>query len=223
MELELYSKGEVIDYVYQYSKYHGNLLVYCERIAKEETANGFATLIFLFNITENIFKGITEDYDVNFYEVIHNLRNQKYISREEYVFLNKGKTSVRGLRNIFAHADLSKYNLVFLENGKEVLYPLSENETCVILYDILSDVVFNLLLKVVSVNFVNPIPLNLDNTIKSIKLNLKEFSPEELMRFKGLEPKEIVEWEDFSEANRYRFAENASDVNVLAEILRYLK
>ena len=46
----IYTKQEVIDYVWQYSKYYGNLLISCEKIAKLENFSGHARLIYLFNI-----------------------------------------------------------------------------------------------------------------------------------------------------------------------------
>ena len=48
----IYSKGEVIDYIWQYSRYYGNLLISCEELSKERNLNGHVSLIYLFNILE---------------------------------------------------------------------------------------------------------------------------------------------------------------------------
>ena len=75
----LYEKSEVIDYVWQYSKYYGNLLVYCERISMEEAINGHASLTFLFNILENIIKSRIHDYDINFINAINKLKLEIFL------------------------------------------------------------------------------------------------------------------------------------------------
>ena len=62
----IYTKQEVIDYVWQYSKYYGNLLISCEKIAKLENFSGHARLIYLFNILENIVKSQIKNYELNF-------------------------------------------------------------------------------------------------------------------------------------------------------------
>ena len=46
-------KGEVIDIVWQFSRYHGNQLIFLENIKEK---NPIAALIYLTNILENILK-----------------------------------------------------------------------------------------------------------------------------------------------------------------------
>ncbi|MFT6002559.1 MAG: hypothetical protein ACI95T_001321, partial [Flavobacteriales bacterium] len=46
-------------------------------------------------------------------------------------------------------------------------------------------------------------------------------TPEELMKFKGIEIN--AEWEKLDEATKYRLIENSPDVNVLTEIFKGLK
>lgn len=65
----IYSKGEVIDYIWQYSRYYGNLLISCEELSKERNLNGHVSLIYLFNILENIIKSQIHDYDASFVKV----------------------------------------------------------------------------------------------------------------------------------------------------------
>ncbi|HHK5544926.1 hypothetical protein COA19_03270 [Bacillus thuringiensis] len=225
MEKEFYSKSDVIEYVWQYSRYHGNLLSYCEQIAKEDSSNarnGFAALIFLLNLTENIFKDRIKNYDANLINVINELKNQGLITQTEYTFLNDRNNSIRRLRNLLAHANLSKYNLVFIEEGREILYPLTENETCIKLYEMFSGILFNLMLRIISVNFIKPFEINLDDKIKNLEINIKELTPEELLELKGVDVSGVPTWKELSEIDRYRLAENTSDVNMYLEIFKRL-
>lgn len=222
MTKELYSKIEVINYVWQHSRYHGNLLGYCEKIAEEDSANGFVALIFLFNLTENIFKDRNKNYDANFVGVIKSLRDKEIITQTEYTFLNDKDNSIRRLRNLLAHANLSKYHLSFIEGDEEILYPLTENETCLKLYEIVSDILFNLMLRIVSIDFIVPFEIKLDEKINNLEINIKELKPEKLMELKGIDVSTIPNWEKLNETDRYRLAENTSDVEVLSNIFKTL-
>jgi len=175
MEKDFYSKGEVIDYVWQYSRHYGNLLGYCEDIADEETNNGgFASLIFLFNLTENILKDTLENFDAPFHSIITTLKNQGIITRKEHDFLNATDNSIRKVRNLLAHSNLSKYNLSFIEDGKEIYYPLTENETCLKLYNMVSGILYNLMMRIISINFVEPLEITLDKRLDNVVIKIKE-------------------------------------------------
>lgn len=218
----IYSKTEVIGYVWQHSRYYGNLLSYCEKLAEEQSGNGFALLVVLFNLTENVFKDRIKDYDARFSDVIKRLRNQGIITRTEYIFLNNKDNSIRRLRNLLAHANLSKYNLSFIEDGTEILYPLTENETCLKLYEMVSKVLFNLMLRIISIDFEEPFEIALDEKIKNLEINIKEITPEKLMEFKGIDVSTIPDWDKLTEPSKYRLAENTSDVRMISSIFKSL-
>ena len=92
----MYTKQEVIDYVWQYSKYYGNLLISCEEIAKLENFSGHATLIYLFNILENIAKSQIKKFDkIDFVDIIKKLKEKNYISEIECDFLNNKEYGIR--------------------------------------------------------------------------------------------------------------------------------
>ncbi|PHB46768.1 hypothetical protein [Bacillus toyonensis] len=223
MEEEYYSKGQVIDYVWQYSKYHGNLLSSCESIAKGNFGNGFASLIFLFNLTENIFKDRVKDYDSAFYQVINKLKREEILTNTETKFLNNENNSIRRLRNLLAHSNLAKYHLSYIEDGREVYYPLVENETCLKVYDMVSEVLFNIMLKVVSVDFEQGFDIKTDNKIAEIEINIKELTPEQILNFKGIDDvSSIPQWSSMNEVERYRLAENTGDVNTYTEMFKAL-
>lgn len=222
MKKDYYSKPDVINYVWQHSRYHGDLLSYCEQIAEKNSGNGFAALIFLFNLTENIFKDRIKDYDSSFIAVITELKDQQLITQTEYTFLNDGKNSIRNFRNLLAHANLSKYNLTFDEGEEGILYPLTENETCIKFYEMVSGILFNLMLRIVSIDFTNPFEINLDNKIENLEINIKELTPEELLALKGMDVSEFPNWDGLSETDKYRLVENSSDANMITEIFKGL-
>lgn len=72
--MKIYSNTEAINYIYQYSKYYGNVLYECEELYKEE--RGFILLITFFNMVENIIKSINEDYEASFGKNINKLKDK---------------------------------------------------------------------------------------------------------------------------------------------------
>ncbi len=218
---KIYSKSEVIDFVWQYSRYYGNLLAYCEQIV--ETDNGHASLIYIFNLLENIFKANLNDYNSNFQTIIKKTKNKNFINETEYKFLDNKMIGIRRIRNLLAHANLAKFNIVFLDDNKNLLFPLTENETCQKLYSLFSDVLYNLILKVICPNFIIPINIDLTEKINNINYQIKEISAEEILIDKGVNFNNILDWNKISESDRYRLAENMQNVKVLAEILKQLK
>ena len=105
----MYTKQEVIGYIWQYSRYYGNLLIACEEIAKLEHFSGHARLIYLFNILENIVKSQIKNYELNFVQGIDRLKEKCYISEIVCDFLNNKEYGIRKIRNLLAHSNLSKY------------------------------------------------------------------------------------------------------------------
>lgn len=181
----MYSKEEVIDYIYQYSRYYGNLLLQSDLIYTEEIG-AHSTLINLFNLTEIILKSKIDDYDINFYGAVKKLNEQGLINDTEEKFLNDKDTGIRKIRNIFAHSNLSKYNFVFQEEPS-ILYPATEISTCEILYEKLSDIIYNIILKVVSSDLMVDLEFDLDNDINNCKFKIKKLLPEDIFKFKGID------------------------------------
>ncbi len=220
----MYTKGEVIDYVWQHSKYHGNLLSYCDTLAKQGHRNGTASLIFLFNIIENIMKDSVKDYDSGFHDVLKKVKNQNLIDYKESTFLNAPNNSIRKLRNLFAHSNLSKYSLIYVEDGNEIYYPLTEEETCLKLYETISDISFNIILKVVSNNFIKKLNIDTSEALKNIEIRIKVHTPEELLHFKGLDKMATSPyWQTLNENEKYLLVENSSDANMVTHILSALE
>ncbi|EJC6994488.1 hypothetical protein MYD38_004627, partial [Vibrio parahaemolyticus] len=129
---------------------------------------------------------------------------------------NNKKTGVRRLRNVLAHANLSKFNIRF--GNEELLYPLTENDNCQLLYQKLSGIIFNIMLKVAALNLTVDISVNVDSEIKALKLSIIEFSPEDILIDKGIDPATLDGWQDLKVSDQYRIAENAQNVKVLTHI-----
>jgi len=60
--------------------------------------------------------------------------------------------------------------------------------------------------------------VNVDSAIKLLKYEIITFTPEDILIDKGIDPKTLDGWCDFSLSERYRQAENAQNVKVLAHI-----
>lgn len=121
-------KEMALNLIWQYSKFFGQNIDTCEQLFKND--EGYVSLILLFETTENICKSIIENYNLSFFDVVVELKKLNMINKREEQILSTGEFSIRKIRNLFAHADLS--NLGFFENG--VYYSLQESETCLLLY-----------------------------------------------------------------------------------------
>ena len=128
MDNLLKEKKKKIYVVWQYSKLYGKNLFSCEDFYHNDSA--YVALILLFETIENVCKSIVEDYDLSFYKVVQKLGDMRLISEQEECFLSTDEFSVRKIRNLFAHADLS--SIGFFENG--FYHSLVEEECCMILY-----------------------------------------------------------------------------------------
>lgn len=208
----MYSKSQVIDYIWQYSRYYGNQLAFLEYVEE----NGSASLIYLFNLLENVLKTHIDDYGETFQNVVKKSYESGLLTKVEHDFLNNKKSGVRILRNILSHANLSKFNIKF--SNEKVLYPLTENDNCQQLYQKISDIIFNIMLKVAALELIVDISVDIDSEIKALKLSIVEFSPEDILIDKGIDPTTLIGWQDLKESQQYRFAENAQNVKVLSHI-----
>ncbi len=211
-------KGIVIDYTWQYSRYHGDLLGYCENVSEEH--QGFISLIVLFNTLESVLKNVLNDFDANFYSLIDNAFKKDLITQKEHKFLNNNKNGMRKIRNILAHSNLSKYNFKLLSEDNDLLYPFSEKINCVIFYNKISTIIFNIMLKLIKDSLIIDFIINTDNAIENFKFEIVELSPEEIMKLKGFKEEYLSEFKTMDSSTKYRLAENSSDVNILASLLK---
>ncbi len=210
-------KKETIHYLNYYSKYYCRQLIECENLF--ECKKGHIALFNILALFENVMKSSLNDFDETFYNLNIRLRKENFINELELEFLNNKEKGIRRLRNILAHANLSKYDLVI--DGNEVTFPFSENETCLILYERMSNIICGIILKILNESLESNYEVDIDSEIKNLDFTFITRTPEELMSFKGV----ILdsEWEKLDESTKYRLVENSPDVNLLSEILKGLK
>lgn len=74
-----------------------------------------------------------------------------------------------------------------------------------------------------SVNFLEKYEVNLSKAIDAAQINIKEYTPEELLPFKDLEYlKSNPVWQSLNDTDKYRLFENSSDFNILTSIFSKL-
>lgn len=218
-------KQTVLYYLWLYSPFHAISLRQSEELRLEE--KGFSAVTVLFNCLENISKSVVNDYTSNSQTVFKKLFEVGIITENEHIFLNVGDNCIRKIRNLYAHANIAAINLINIEDGKEILWPLTEDETSLLLYDKVSDIIYNLILKCVSSNFIEEVKQRflepLDDVISQCDLRIKILSVQELLVLKGYPSDYLSNGLDIPEDAKYRLVDNASDVNMYQYILSGMK
>ena len=221
--MHLYDKGQVVDYIWQYSRFYGNKLGECERYFRD--GEGHTAIILLFEMVENICKSVVGDYESSFCKVVSELMERGTITADEEAFLSSGENSVRHVRNLFAHANLMAINIVNIEAEQEILYPLTEEDSCLLLYEKLSYLLFNILLKIVAIEKLN-IELGFDfgEILRTFELRIRILSSREMLQYMGWDEESIESMEETMDENDLqRLADNSSNINVLKAILEKIQ
>lgn len=222
--MELYDKQTVLDYLWVHSHFNAMCLYQSEELYRLE--KGFSAITVLFNCLENVSKSITNDYNSNLQQVFKKLFDDGIITAVEHDFLNVGDYCIRRIRNLYAHANIAAINLVNVENGKEILWPLTEDDTSLLLYGKVSDIVYNLILKMISSMFIdevkNRFSFSLDNHILACDIRFKILSVKELLVMKGYPEDYISDDLNIPEASKYRLVDNSPDVGMYELIFSQL-
>jgi len=222
--VELYDKQTVLDYLWVHSHFNAMCLYQSEELYRLE--KGFSAITVLFNCLENVSKSITNDYNSNLQQVFKKLFDDGIITAVEHDFLNVGDYCIRRIRNLYAHANIAAINLVNVENGKEILWPLTEDDTSLLLYGKVSDIVYNLILKMISSMFIdevkNRFSFSLDNHILACDIRFKILSVKELLVMKGYPEDYISDDLNIPEASKYRLVDNSPDVGMYELIFSQL-
>ena len=118
---------------------------------------------------------------------------------------------------------LMAINIVQEENGRDIYYPLSENESCLLLYKLISALVFNVLLDVVKSNILLSVSDELEELLLNYNIKIVELTAEETLKLQGMAETDILKMNTFVDENTMmRLADNGSNVDVLAEIFKGL-
>lgn len=183
----MYSKSYVLDYLWQHSRFAYSCLVQAEQLFRE--GKGYASVIVLFSCMENIAKSVVNDYESNLANVYGSLYEREYLTDKEYDFLSRDACSLRKIRNRYAHANCAAISLIVNESGHDVYWPLTEDDTSLLIYEKIGDIVFNLILKIVCADMIeqvrNSICVNMDDAIGKCDLRFKLFTLRELLVVKG--------------------------------------
>lgn len=100
---------------------------------------------------------------------------------------------------------------------------MTEESSCEKFYDIHSNIIQNIILKIISKDFTIDLNINCDNYIKENPFKIKEITAEKLLEYKGIDFSIIPGWENMAENEKYRMAENAQDVTLLTILFEKLK
>lgn len=207
-------KNEITHILSYYSKYYCQQFIDCEYLFAKQ--KGHFALFSILALLENIIKSTLNDFESTFHSLNIILKDRNLINEVELNFLNDSKIGVRKIRNILAHANLSKYDLVVDDN--EITFPFTENETCLILYESLSTIISGLVLKILKPSLVLNYEIDVDILIEKLNFKFIIRTPEELMGFKGIPLTE--EWYKLDNATKYRLVENSPNAFILSKIFK---
>lgn len=139
-------KRTVWEAIWLNSKNYGELLMTVARLAEAEEY--YAAMLILFNAEELIIKAAIDDYSHNLVQDLKALLESEAIGEVEYYFLNNDDCGMRYIRNIISHKEMYDYYLVKICNGQELFCQFSEKDTWEDIYNLYSDIIFNILLHV---------------------------------------------------------------------------
>ena len=218
--MALHSKSKVADYIYCHSHFLHSCLVQCEELYQHDM--GFSCMMVLFNCLENISRSVLNDYTLNLYDIFSSLHEKGYLSLKEYEFLNKGDFCLRKIRNLYAHKNAAAICFVEFYDGREHLWPLTENDTSLMLYEKISDITFNLMGKIVAVGFIDTVKemfqQPLDDYIDECIIHHKSLTSKELLVLKGYPEDYIPDDTSIPEDARIRIVDCAPDLNATLSI-----
>ena len=214
--MPLHSKTIVADYIYNHSRFLHSCLVQCETLYQQEL--GFSCITVLFDCLENVVRSATNDYDSNLIAVFSSIYEKGHITEKEHNFLNKGDFCLRVIRNKYAHRNAAAINFVAQSDDGEELWPLTENDTSLMLYSKISDIVFNLMIKIVSVGYIDSVKEQfnepLDSYIDKCNLQYKILTAKELLVLKGYPEDYIPDDLSIPEDAKLRLIDCAPNLNI---------
>lgn len=221
----MYSKQIVLDYLWQHSRFYHSCLYQSEELYREE--KGIACVMVLFSCMENISKSVINDFDTRSVDIYKTLFAAGIISTKEHEFLNVGDFCIRKIRNFYAHANVAAIYMVDYENDVELYCPLTDDATSLLLYEKISDILFNLILKIVSSVFIdeikNKLCIVLDEAISACSLKFQVMSVKQLLVLKGFPENYFDKCEDIPEHAKIRLLDNAPDVGLMTEAFSVVK
>ena len=221
----MYSKQFVLDYLWQHSRFYYSCLYQSETLYRE--TKGYAAMMVLFSCIENIAKSALNDYDARAIDIYKALFEAGSISAKEHAFLNDGDFCVRRVRNLYSHANIAAVYMITHENDEELLCSLSEDDTSLLLYHKISDIVFNLILKIISLTFIDEVKdricVELDEAISNCDLRFKILTSQERLAMRGFPEDYFSGCENIPEHAKIRLLDNAPDIAPLTHLFSTMR
>lgn len=137
--------NEMIDEIWQYSHYYGDMLFTALRLHNDE--EDYAAILVLFNALELICKSVRENYNQNFVEDLSDLMNRNILSEENYEFLVNKESGIRGIRNLMTHRNAYQY---CLEDSNGNALPFAEVETWTIIFESYTPKIIQILYEIIN-------------------------------------------------------------------------
>jgi hypothetical protein len=106
-----------------------------------EQNNYFAAIACIFIVSEQVLKYSLDKNSGNFNQCILEAKNKNIINNEEYLMLD----NIRNMRNAIFHEN--NYSQGLTIGGK--LYPIDEDETKQIIFDLFSEPIFKMTLNII--------------------------------------------------------------------------
>lgn len=214
-----FSKSQIISRIYQATQYHGRLLDAIEELFKEEKY--LIASIQLLLVFENVCRYKVDDYDFKSVDVYKKMFKLKAFSGLEHEIVN-GENSIRCIRNFLMHKNQSRFNFIIEEDGVEILYPFTEQLTWRWFYEKISPILFAIIYNILCENTLNFTKIDTSSIIKRVNIRFKKITPEDVLRLKGFNEADIeTTFKNItSESEKFRVAENASDINMLECIFK---
>ncbi len=217
----LYDKNTVLDHLWQYSRFSAFCLYQSEELFR--LGKGFGAITVLFNCLENVCKSVINDYNSNTFVIYQNLLDKGLITSIEHDFLNKGDNCIRKIRNYYAHKNITAIYYIHTENEQEFLCPLTEDETSLLFYEKTSDIIYNIIFKIICSSFIDEVKdrfqFSLEDVILECNIKIKFLSVKEMLTLKGYPDDYISDDLDIPEDAKYRIIDNSPDMNAYSFIL----
>lgn len=122
---------KIQDRIWQFSKYYSEMITTSVRL--NEIGESYAALLILFNTMELLFKSVRQRDDTNLVNDIMWLKDNGYITDEDFSFLNDKNTGIRDLRNKMTHKDCYEYCIEMNEKA----YPFADKETWDMMFELI--------------------------------------------------------------------------------------
>ena len=116
---------------------------------------------------------------------------------------------------------MAHYPFTQLYGLNQILYPFTEEESCLLLYSKVSDIIFNIILKIASRNLILNINVNLSKVLHEFTLEIRILTPDEIATIKGF-PENALDKTDIPYNEKLKIFDEASDVNIYEQIFKKL-